>query len=142
MCRRSERASDRCWCTNNGLMRAQNGGTLILDGSSGATFTNNATIRSENGSNVSILFSTLGGGTLDNTGSSGTLTLNFGTLRDVTIAAGSTVTTGANTDGRLENTLVNHGISLPRTMRSSTSPAIPPSRVGARSHLELAPSLT
>ena len=101
--------------TNNGLMRAQNGGTLVLDGSSAGTFTNAGTIRSENGSNVSILFSTLDGGTLDNTGSSGALTLNFGTLRDVTIAAGSTVTTGVNTDGRLENTLINHGTLFPST---------------------------
>ncbi len=101
--------------TNSGLMRAESGGTLVLDGSSGATFTNAGTIRSENGSNVSILYSILVGGTLDNTGSSGALTLNFGTLRDVTIAAGSSVTTGVNTDGRLENTLINHGTLFPST---------------------------
>jgi hypothetical protein len=99
--------------TNNGLMRAQNGGTLILDGSSAGVFNNNATIRSENGSNVSIVFSKLVGGTLDNTGSTGTITLNDGTLRDVTIAAGSTVTTGGNRSGYLENTLVNHGTLAP-----------------------------
>ena len=100
--------------TNNGLMRAQNGGTLVLDGSSGATFTNNATIRSENGSRVSILSSKLVGGTLDNTGSTGTIALNSGTLRDVTIAAGSTVITEGSAVGLLENTLINHGtLSLP-----------------------------
>jgi hypothetical protein len=99
--------------TNNGLMRAQGGGTLILDGSSSAVFNNNATIRSENGSNVSILFSKIVGGTLNNTGSTGTLTLNNGTLRDVTIAAGSTVTTGATRPGSLESTLVNHGTLAP-----------------------------
>jgi hypothetical protein len=99
--------------TNNGLMRAQGGGTLVLDGSSSATFINNAIIRSENGSNVTILFSKLVGGTLDNTGSTGTITLNDGTLRDVTIAAGSTVTTGGNRSGYLENTLINHGTLAP-----------------------------
>ena len=104
--------------TNNGLMRAQGGGTLILDGSSSAVFNNNATIRSENGSDVSILFSKIVGGTLNNTGSTGTLTLNNGTLRDVTIAAGSTVTTGATRPGSLENTLVNHGTLAPNAQQS------------------------
>ena len=104
--------------TNNGLMRAQNGGTLTLDGSSAATFNNNATIRSENGSNVSIRFSKLVGGTLDNTGSSGTLTLSTGTLRDVTIAAGSTVTTAATAVGSIENTLINRGTLAPANGQS------------------------
>jgi hypothetical protein len=89
--------------TNNGLMRAQNGGTLLFNGSSDVI--NNATIRSENGSNVHIQ-NRIVGGTLDNTGFTGTLTLNPGTLRDVTIAAGSTVTSPS---GRLENTLNNLG---------------------------------
>ena len=99
-------------------MRAQGGGTLTLDGSSAGVFNNNATIRSENGSNVTILFSKLVGGTLDNTGSTGTLTLNDGTIRDVTIAAGSTVTTGGNNAGYLENTLINHGTLSPATNSS------------------------
>jgi hypothetical protein len=99
--------------TNNGLMRAQNGGTLLLDGSSAGVFNNNATVRSENGSDVSILFSKIVGGTLDNTGSTGTLTLNNGTIRDVTIAAGSTVTTGATRPGTIENTLINRGTLAP-----------------------------
>jgi len=103
--------------TNNGLMRAQGGGTLVLDGSTGATFINNATIRSENGSDVSILNSKIVGGTLDNTGSSGTLTLNGGTLRDVTIAAGSTVTTGATRIGTIENMLINHGTLAPASLQ-------------------------
>ena len=90
--------------TNNGLMRAMNGGQLFFNGSSDVI--NNGTIRSENGSNVRIE-NRIVGGTLDNTGSTGTLTLNGGKLRDVTIAAGSTVTNG--NDGSLENTLINLG---------------------------------
>jgi len=93
--------------TNNGLMRAQNGGRLTFQGASGATFINNATIRAEDASNVNFQQCTLIGGTLDNTGSNGTLTLDSGSLRDVTIAAGSTVTDGVA--GRIENTLMNHG---------------------------------
>ena len=93
--------------TNNGLMRALNGGRLTFNGGTGASFINNATIRSEDGSNVSFLYSKIVGGTLDNTGSTGTLTLDSGTLRDVTIAAGSTVTSGVA--GHLETTLINHG---------------------------------
>src|SRR5205085_9678287 len=89
--------------TNTGLMRAQGGGTLLLDGSSAGIFNNNATIRSESGSNVTILFAKLVGGTLNNTGSTGTITLNDGAIRDVTIAAGSTVTTGGNRAGFVEN---------------------------------------
>ena len=63
---------------------------------------------------MSILLSKVGG-TLDNTGSTGVIALNNGTLRDATIAAGSTVTTGANLAGVLENTLINHGTLFPST---------------------------
>ena len=51
---------------------------------------------------------------LDNTRSTGTIALNSGgALRDVTIAAGSTVTTEGSAFGLLENTLINHGTFSP-----------------------------
>jgi hypothetical protein len=100
--------------TNNGLMRAVSGGRLSFQGASGATFINNATIRSENVSAVEFQQCTLVGGTLDNAASTGILTTNDGTLRDVTIAAGSTVT---NNNGRIDNTLINHGtLSSPNSI--------------------------
>ncbi|MCX6880045.1 MAG: hypothetical protein NTW21_40520 [Verrucomicrobia bacterium] len=99
--------------TNHGLMRAMNGGTLLLQGSQEVE--NLAVLRAENTSTVRIE-NRLHGGTLDNTGSSGAIQLAGGTLRAVTIAAGSTVTESAN--GKLDGTLTNLGTLTPLSTHS------------------------
>ena len=94
--------------TNAGLLVATNGGTLDLDGSYGATFTNvgAGTMQALDGSTLLVRGSSIVGGTLGTAGT-GTIQLNSGTLTNVTNAGAIVDFNGEVTT--LAGTLTNRG---------------------------------
>ena len=93
--------------TNAGLMRASNGGILLLNGNGGGGFQNNATISALTGSEVQLANgATITGGTLTTAGTGLFRTLNTGTLVSLTNAGNFIVsnTTSLTLAGTLTNT--------------------------------------
>lgn len=93
--------------TNSGLLKATNGGTLLIQN----TVANaGANITADNGT-VTLQSAVINGGTLNsvNGGVLQTIPNGIATLNGVTLSTGSTYTTGNNTDLFLSGTITNKG---------------------------------
>jgi hypothetical protein len=101
---------------NQGLMRASNGGILLLNGNNGGSFTNTgATITALDGSEVQLVNgASITGGTLSSSGTGVVRNLNTATLSSLTIAGSfigndNTFTTIAGTINNTGNISLNAG---------------------------------
>ena len=95
--------------TNEGTLRASNGGQLNIYGSSVTQTAGGNILATGAGSNVLLTNTTINGGPLTTTAGGSITTTGTNTLNGVTVTAGSTVTTNDNTTTYLAGTIVNKG---------------------------------
>ena len=104
---------------NQGLMRASNGGILVLNGSGTGTFFNNNTIAAQTGSEVRLSNSAMiTGGTLSTAGTGVIRNVNTATLDTLTIAGNFVANNGTTTF--LLGTITNNGTMLINSVGSFT----------------------
>jgi hypothetical protein len=105
---------------NNGLIEAQNGGTILLDG---AHVSGTGTIQAGDGTTagtININFASCSGNTLT-TLSGGTILAGGSTLTDIAISSGSTVTVQDGATTILEGTITNNGTIAENLAGNSTA---------------------